>query len=105
MRGSAENFVETFHDDGPTDMAAAMHTYFKIGFSGAMRPDHVPLLDGEAGRADGYSMQGRLFAAGYVKGLMDAKQSRKRRTIGLIVSDSTLISFSERSQKDVAHYG
>jgi len=75
VRGSAENFVETFHDDGPTDMAAAMRAYFEIGFSGAMRPDHVPQLDGEAGRADGYSMLGRLFAAGYIKGLMDATQS------------------------------
>ena len=40
-RGPAE-FVETFHDNGPTDMVAAMAAYREIGFEGPMRPDHVP---------------------------------------------------------------
>jgi mannonate dehydratase len=37
-----------------------------------MRPDHVPRLDGEAGDGSGYSMLGRLFAVGYMRGLMQA---------------------------------
>lgn len=74
VRGTATNFVETFHDDGQTNMAAAMLTYKQIGFSGPMRPDHVPKLDGEPGPADGYTMHGRLFAAGYMRGLLHAAQ-------------------------------
>lgn len=76
VRGNAEHFVETFHDDGPTDMAAAMRAYREIGFRGAMRPDHVPALDGEANDGDGYSMLGRLFAVGYMRGLMHATENR-----------------------------
>ena len=72
VRGNASRFVETFHDNGPTDMYAAMRAYKEIGFAGTMRPDHVPLMDGEEGRADGYSMLGRLFAVGYMRGLMHA---------------------------------
>ena len=72
VRGNASRFVETFHDNGPTDMAEAMRAYKEIGFAGTMRPDHVPLMDGEEGRADGYSMLGRLFAVGYMRGLMHA---------------------------------
>jgi len=72
LRGTPEAFTETFHDDGQTDMAAAMRAYRQIGFRGILRPDHVPLMAGESGPADGYSMLGRLFAAGYIRGLLDA---------------------------------
>jgi mannonate dehydratase len=51
-----------------------------------MRPDHVPLMPGIeeghdthfkakgyfSGKASGYTMMGRLFAVGYMRGLMDA---------------------------------
>jgi len=83
VKGNAECFVETFHDNGPTDMFAAMQAYNEIGFSGALRPDHVPLLDGEAGRADGYSMLGRLFAVGYMRGLMHAAAHPSQREYSL----------------------
>ena len=72
VKGTAENFIETFHDDGDTDMAAAMKAYFDIGFAGSIRPDHVPLLATESGEASGYTMQGRLFAVGYMRGLIHA---------------------------------
>ena len=71
VRGTPESFVETFHDDGPTDMAAAMRAYRAIGFNGPIRPDHVPQYIGEDGEP-GYTMLGRLFAYGYIRGLMDA---------------------------------
>ncbi|MFO1485265.1 MAG: mannonate dehydratase [Verrucomicrobiaceae bacterium] len=74
VRGTAEAFAETFHDNGPTDMAAAMHAYRDIGFTGPMRPDHVPQLDGEEDGEPGYTMMGRLFAYGYMRGLMQATQ-------------------------------
>jgi mannonate dehydratase len=70
IRGTRERFVETFHDNGPTDMAAAMRAYREIGFDGPMRPDHVPQLAGEEDGPPGYTMLGRLFAFGYMRGLM-----------------------------------
>jgi mannonate dehydratase len=75
VRGTVPHFVETFHDDGQQNMAAIMRAYRDINFSGPMRPDHVPQMDGETGAADGYSVLGRLFAAGYLRGLMDAVSS------------------------------
>ena len=72
VRGTAERFVETFHDDGQTDMAEAMRTYHAIGFAGPMRPDHVPTMAGEENLTPGYDVLGRLFAVGYIKGLAEA---------------------------------
>lgn len=71
VRGTPESFVETFHDDGPTDMAAAMRAFREVGFQGPIRPDHVPQFVGEDGEP-GYTMLGRLHAYGYIRGLMDA---------------------------------
>ncbi|WP_241768320.1 mannonate dehydratase [Haloferax sp. ATB1] len=74
VEGTPESFVETWHDDGPTDMAAAMEAYQDIGFDGAIRPDHVPKMLGEEDRAEahaGYTDMGRLFAIGYMKGLIE----------------------------------
>ncbi|MEQ1827591.1 MAG: mannonate dehydratase [Pirellula sp.] len=71
VRGTAESFVETFHDNGQTDMAAAMRALQEIGFDGPIRPDHVPQFVGEDGEP-GYTMLGRLFAYGYIRGLMHA---------------------------------
>lgn len=72
VRGTADDFAETFHDDGQTDMAAAMDAYFAVGYDGTCRPDHVPTMAGEEVREPGYDHQGRLYAIGYVRGLMEA---------------------------------
>ena len=72
VRGTAESFAETFHDNGPTDMVAAMRAYRDIGFDGPIRPDHVPQLAGEDDGEPGYTIKGRLFAFGYMRGLMQA---------------------------------
>ena len=53
-------------------MAAAMRAYREVGFDGPMRPDHVPQLVGEDDGDPGYTMLGRLFAFGYIRGLMHA---------------------------------
>jgi mannonate dehydratase len=76
--GCASKFTETFHDCGQTDMASAMRAYRDIGFHGPMRPDHVPRLEGEAGDATGYTILGRLFAVGYMRGLMHAVLTESR---------------------------
>lgn len=72
VRGTAECFHETFHDDGPTDMAAMIRLYREIGFEGPIRVDHVPTMAGEANDHPGYGALGRLFAVGYLKGILDA---------------------------------
>src|SRR5690606_5254346 len=70
--GRATQFRETFHDNGEIDMPATMRTYHEIGFAGAIRPDHAPTLAGESNEHPGYEMLGRLYAAGYMRGLMQA---------------------------------
>lgn len=72
VRGTADDFVETFHDDGQTDLLACLLAYEESGFDGAMRPDHVPSMFGEDNERPGYGMLGRLFALGYIKGLQKA---------------------------------
>jgi mannonate dehydratase len=72
VRGTPESFVETFHDDGKTDMLECMRAYRDIGFEGVCRPDHVPTMEGDSNRSPGYSSIGRLFAIGYLKGLREA---------------------------------
>jgi len=70
LRGVVPRFFEPFQDDGDVDMAAAMQALRENNFSGPIRPDHVPTLEGEAPVGDGYHMLGRLFAVGYLRGLM-----------------------------------
>jgi mannonate dehydratase len=72
VRGTPDNFVETFHDEGKTDMHACMQAYRDIGFEGVLRPDHVPTMEGDDNNNPGYSSIGRLFAIGYIKGLREA---------------------------------
>ena len=72
VRGTPEKFVETFHDEGKTDMYACMRAYRDIGFDGVLRPDHVPTMEGDSNDNPAYSAIGRLFAIGYIKGLREA---------------------------------
>jgi mannonate dehydratase len=72
IKGDKTCFRETFHDNGPTDMAAALKAYRDAGVDCLIRPDHTPSMAGENNDNPGYEMQGRLFAVGYMKGLMDA---------------------------------
>ena len=72
VQGTPDNFVETFHDEGKTDMHACMKAYKEIGFTGVLRPDHVPTMEGDDNSNAGYSSIGRLFAIGYIKGLREA---------------------------------
>ncbi len=72
IKGTPDNFVETFHDNGPTDMVEAIRAYRDVGYTGPMRVDHVPTMAGEENIAPGYEVLGRLYAIGYTKGLMEA---------------------------------
>lgn len=72
--GTAEDFRESWQDNGQTDMAEAMRAYREVGFNGPMRPDHVPQMLGEDDGEPGYTMLGRLFAFGYIRGMMHATE-------------------------------
>lgn len=78
VAGDVYNFHETFHDDGPTDMAEMMGIYLKDCPNALIRPDHVPALIGEDNGNFGYTMGGRLFAIGYMRGLMQALENKER---------------------------
>ncbi|MFT5222540.1 MAG: mannonate dehydratase [Glaciecola sp.] len=75
--GTVTRFVETFHDEGRTDMFACLQAYREVGFTGPMRPDHVPSLEGEDNAKPGYAAMGRLFALGYIAGLREAVYSHR----------------------------
>lgn len=77
IMGTAENFHETFHDDGQTDMYRCMKLYYKYNLDCCIRPDHVPTMLGEVCSQPGYSVLGNLFAVGYMKGLMEAAKKEK----------------------------
>ena len=72
VRGTPEKFVETFHDDGKTDMLECLRAYRDVGYEGVCRPDHVPTMEGDTYGTPGYTKIGRLFAIGYIKGLREA---------------------------------
>jgi mannonate dehydratase len=72
VKGTVQNFRETFHDAGQTDLPECMRAYREIGFTGPMRPDHVPTMAGESNQRPGYETLGRLFAIGYIRGLEQA---------------------------------
>ncbi|HNX35687.1 MAG TPA: mannonate dehydratase [Kiritimatiellia bacterium] len=75
VRGTAEEFVELFHDEGETDQLALFRTYRELGLDVPFRCDHVPAMAGEGdepGFVPGYGTLGRLFANGYLKALVHA---------------------------------
>lgn len=71
VRGTPEKFVETFHDEGKTNMVDCMLAYKEVGFEGVCRPDHVPTMEGDDNDRPSYSSIGRLFAIGYLKGIRE----------------------------------
>ncbi len=77
VRGDVRKFVETFHDEGKTDMLACMEAYRDVGYEGICRPDHVPTMEGDNNDNPSYSNIGRLFAIGYLKGLREAVYRQK----------------------------
>ncbi len=60
-------------DNGKTDMAECMRIYLhELKLDVPIRPDHVPTMEGESNETPGYHMLGRLWALGYIRGLMQA---------------------------------
>jgi mannonate dehydratase len=67
IAGGFLNFRETFIDNGDVDMLKAMRVYKEVGYDGMIMPDHVPAVDGDADRSQGFA-----FAIGYIKALIAA---------------------------------
>lgn len=70
--GHPDHFRETFHDNGALDMAALLRAYKRNGVDVPIRVDHVPTMAGEVSTLPGYDALGRMFAIGYLKGIMQA---------------------------------
>ena len=68
-------FRETFHDNGALDMARLMRIYLECGVDAPIRVDHVPTMAGEVSSLPGYDAMGRLFAIGYLKGILEGVQA------------------------------
>lgn len=75
VEGTADTcFTETFHDNGPTDMVRMLEIYSKGGFNGAIRPDHAPAMgDEDPKETQGYGVLGKIFAFGYMIGMMQSR--------------------------------
>lgn len=79
VRRTADGFVETFPDEGDTDMGRLFRAYADAGLDVPIRPDHAPAMDGDPrhdgpvmGTNVGYEANGMIFTVGYMKGLMQA---------------------------------
>ncbi|MEN6316116.1 MAG: mannonate dehydratase [Clostridiaceae bacterium] len=70
--GNKFDFHETFHDNGQLDMYKLLVLYKQCGVNVPIRVDHVPAMAGEDNLNAGYTANGRIFAIGYLKGLLDA---------------------------------
>lgn len=71
VTGCKTRFRETFHDNGELDMPGLMRLYRRCGVDVPVRVDHVPTMAGETVQNAGYDALGRLFAIGYLKGILE----------------------------------
>jgi mannonate dehydratase len=75
IAGTAEDFIETFPDEGRTNLVAIFRKLREIGFDGYLRSDHAPLLaTDESDAPEGYGMEGHIFGIGYLRGLDHASR-------------------------------
>jgi mannonate dehydratase len=81
IKGVPESFVETFHDNGQTDMVDALRAYREVGVRAPIRVDHVPTMAGESTDLPGYATLGRLFALGYLRGIVESLDSTDRQNL------------------------
>lgn len=70
--GKTNCFRETFHDNGELDMVKLIKLYKSLKIDVPIRVDHVPTMAGEKIANAGYDALGRLFAIGYLKGILES---------------------------------
>ncbi len=73
LRGTRDNFVETFQDNGAIDFGKVFQALHDSGVHVPLRPDHDPILDGETNVQPGYGVLGKIFAVGYIKGILASR--------------------------------
>lgn len=76
--GNKYKFRETFHDNGDIPMAEIMRLYKSLGIDVPVRIDHAPVMAGEENAMPGYTFLGRLFAIGYLKGILEGTDERSQ---------------------------
>ncbi len=69
--GNKYEFHESFHDNGALVMPRLMALYHCCGIDVPVRIDHVPTLTFEQTEHAGYDALARLFAIGYMKGIIE----------------------------------
>ncbi len=74
--GRKTDFHETFHDNGDLNMPNLMQIYHDCGLNVPVRVDHVPTMAGETIQNAGYDVLGRLYAIGYLKGILETIENR-----------------------------
>jgi mannonate dehydratase len=75
VRGNKYHFQETMHDNGELPMGRLIRMYQDLNLQVPIRVDHVPTMAKERdGLPNGYEATGKLFAIGYLKGLLEAAQ-------------------------------
>ena len=77
VRGEKTHFSETFHDNGELPMARLIGVYREAGVDVPIRVDHVPTLAHESIEQAGYDALGRLFAIGYLKGILESYEGKQ----------------------------
>ena len=75
VRGTPDNFVEAFHDDGQSDLVECLRAYRDVGYEGVCRPDHYPKMGDDS--FDDELRLARLYAVGYLRGLREAVYAEK----------------------------
>lgn len=75
VTGNLHKFNETFHDNGDLPMRKLIKLYKELDINVPIRVDHVPTLKNENTDVAGYGALGRLFAIGYLKGLVENDKS------------------------------
>ncbi len=74
VKGTRNHFVETFQDNGEIDFGEVFQVLYNSGFRGPLRPDHDPIMDGETQVEPGYGETGKIFAIGYIKGVLESRR-------------------------------
>lgn len=78
LRGTRDNFVETFQDNGAIDFGEVYQALYDSGVRVPLRPDHDPIVTGDDyfGKDfvhPGYGILGKIFGIAYVKGIMASR--------------------------------
>lgn len=72
IRGSVDDFVEEFVDDGDVDVERVLNILIEEGFDGFILDDHVPQMVGD----QGWRHRGRAFCTGYIRGMLEVLARR-----------------------------